>query len=438
MPSVQDTQTPTTTRRPRLRRRVRGKVMVLLCIFYALAYIDRSNISTAAPFIHTDLQLSDAQMGLVFSAFALPYAFLQMPGGWLGDRFGPRRTLAWLGGVWTAATVATGAAGGLGTLVASRLALGAGESAAFPTATAAMSRWLPAQLRGTGQGLVHAASRLGSAGAPLLVGAIIAAGSWRVSFYVVGGLSLVWAVVWFAFFRDRPKDHQAVTSVELEELDRGDAATDRRTSTPWRTVVPALLPVAVVDFCYGWLLWVYITWLPTVFQSSFGLDVGSYALYTSLVLAAGALGDLVGGWLADYLMRRCRSRRTARLLPLVVGLGGSLVALVPALLVHGLVTVTVSLAVAYFLLELTNSTLWALPMDMVPEHAGAASGFMNTGFGLAGTLSPLVFGVLLGATGGNWRVPLTLSLVLLVVGIAVSFLIKPHRRVPVDEGASVA
>ena len=412
--------------------------MVLLCIFYALAYIDRSNISTAAPFIHTDLQLSDAQMGLVFSAFALPYAFLQMPGGWLGDRFGARRTLAWLGGVWTAATVATGAAGAMGTLVASRLALGAGESAAFPTATAAMSRWLPAQLRGTGQGLVHAASRLGSAAAPLLVGAIIAASSWRVSFYVVGALSLVWVVVWLAYFRDRPRDHPAVTSVELEELDRGDAATDRRTGTPWRTVVPALLPVAVVDFCYGWLLWVYITWLPTVFQSSFGLDIGSYALYTSLVLAAGALGDLVGGWLADYLMRRCRSRRTARLLPLVVGLGGSLVALVPALLVHQLLTVTVSLAVAYFLLELTNSTLWALPMDMVPEHAGAASGFMNTGFGLAGTLSPLVFGVLLGATGGNWRVPLTVSLVLLVVGIAVSFLIKPHRRVPVDDAASVA
>ena len=438
MPSVQDTRTITTTRRPGLRRRVRGKVMVLLCIFYALAYIDRSNISTAAPFIHTDLHLSDAQMGLVFSAFALPYAFLQMPGGWLGDRFGARRTLAWLGGVWTAATVATGAAGALGTLVASRLALGAGESAAFPTATTAMSRWLPAQLRGTGQGpgprRLPARQRRGAAARGGDHRRQLVAGQLLRRRRTLAGLG----VVWLAYFRDRPKDHTAVTSVELEELDRGDAATDRRTGTPWRTVVPALLPVAVVDFCYGWLLWVYITWLPTVFQSSFGLDVGSYALYTSLVLAAGALGDLVGGWLADFLMRRCRSRRTARLLPLVVGLGGSLVALVPALLVHQLLTVTVSLAVAYFLLELTNSTLWALPMDMVPEHAGAASGFMNTGFGLAGTLSPLVFGVLLGATGGNWRVPLTLSLVLLVVGIAVSFLIKPHRRIPVEEGASVA
>jgi MFS family permease len=402
--------------------------MVLLCLFYALAYVDRSTISTAAPFIHTDLHLTDAQMGLVFSAFALPYAFLQMPGGWLGDRFGARRTLAWLGGVWAAATVATGASTGLASLVVSRLALGAGESAGFPTATTAMSRWLPAQLRGTGQGVVHAASRIGSAAAPLVVGATIAATSWRVSFVVVGGLSLIWAIVWFASFRDRPRDHHAVTSIELEELERGDAATERRTSTPWRTVVPALLPVAVVDFCYGWLLWVYVTWLPTVFQSSYGLDLGSYALYTSLVLAAGALGDLVGGWLADDLMRRCRSRRTARLLPLVLGLGGSHHAHVPALLGQRLLTVTLSLAVAYFLLELTNSTLWALPMDMVPEHAGAASGFMNTGFGLAGTVSPLAFGLMLGATGGSWRVPLAFSLVLLLVGVAVSILIRPHRR----------
>ncbi len=132
MPSVTDTQTSTTAPRSRLRHRVRSKVMVLLCIFYALAYIDRSNISTAAPFIKSDLHLSDAQLGLVFSAFALSYAFLQMPGGWLGDRFGARRTLAWLGGAWTVATVGTGASSGLGTLFAARLALGASESAAFP------------------------------------------------------------------------------------------------------------------------------------------------------------------------------------------------------------------------------------------------------------------------------------------------------------------
>ena len=325
--------------------------------------------------------------------------------------------------------MATGAATGMGTLFASRLVLGAGESAGFPTATTAMSRWLPASLRGMGQGVVHFASRLGSALTPIMVGAIIAISSGRVSFFVLGAVSLIWAVVWAVYFRDGPQDHDRVGADELEELRDGDAAQGRSTPTPWRALVPALLPVAIVDFCYGWLLWVYITWLPTVFQSSFGLDVTTYALYTSLVLVAGAVGDLAGGQLADALMVRCRSMRTARRLPLVIGLGGSIVALLPALFVHELLPVTISLAAAYFLLELTNSTLWALPMDMAPEHAGAASGFMNTGYGLAGSLSPLVFGILLGATGGNWRIPLLVSIGLLLVGVVVSLRIDPRRRV---------
>jgi sugar phosphate permease len=300
-----------------------------------------------------------------------------------------------------------------------------------------MSRWLPAQLRGTGQGLVHAASRLGNALAPLLVGGLIALTTWRTSFFLLGALSLVWAVVWALYYRDRPRDHTGVGEVELAELTRGQAAGERSAGTPWRAVVPALLPVAFVDFCYGWLLWVYITWLPTVFKNSFGLALGKFALYTSLVLLAGVAGDLVGGWLADVLVRRCRSMRTARRLPLLVGLVGSIAALLPALLVHSLATVTVSLAAAFFLLELTNSTLWAVPMDVVPEHAGAASGFMNTGYGLAGVLSPLVFGVLLDATGGNWRVPLLLSAGLLAAGALVTLRIDP-RRLVVREGAAAA
>jgi sugar phosphate permease len=420
-----------------MRHRVRGKVLVLLCVLYAISYVDRVNISTAAPSIQADLGLSDAQLGLVLSAFSIPYAFLQVAGGWLGDRLGARRTLSWLSGLWAAATVATGAATGLGSLFGARLLLGLGESAAFPTATSAMSRWLPAQLRGTGQGLVHAASRLGNALAPLLVGGLIALTTWRTSFFLLGALSLVWAVVWALYYRDRPRDHTGVGEVELAELTRGQAAGERSAGTPWRAVVPVLLPVAFVDFCYGWLLWVYITWLPTVFKNSFGLALGTFALYTSLVLLAGVAGDLVGGWLADVLVRRCRSMRTARRLPLLVGLAGSIAALLPALLVHSLATVTVSLAAAFFLLELTNSTLWAVPMDVVPEHAGAASGFMNTGYGLAGVLSPLVFGVLLDATGGNWRVPLLLSAGLLAAGALVTLRIDP-RRLVVREGAAAA
>ncbi len=414
-----------------LRHRVRGKVLVLLCVLYAISYVDRVNISTAAPSIQASMHLSDAKLGLVLSAFSIPYAFLQVAGGWLGDRIGPRRTLAWLSVLWAAATIATGLATGFGWLFAARLVLGLGESAAFPTATTAMSRWLPTELRGTGQGLVHAASRLGNALAPLLVGALIAVSSWRTSFFLLGALSLGWALVWARFFSDVPREHAGIGETELAELPALQPS-GRGAPVPWRRMVPALLPVAFVDFCYGWLLWVYITWLPTVFKNSFGLALGKFALYTSLVLLAGVAGDLVGGHAADALVRRCRSMRTARRLPLLVGLVGSIVALVPALLVQELVVVTISLAAAFFFLELTNSTLWALPMDIAPEHAGAASGFMNTGYGLAGVLSPSVFGVLMQATGGNWRVPLLLSVALLVAGALVALRIRPDRLVVRD------
>jgi sugar phosphate permease len=432
MTGTMNVQPPPTTVRSRpvvLRHRVRGKVLVLLCFLYAIAYVDRANISTAAPSIQADLHLSDAQLGLVLSAFSIPYAFLQVAGGWLGDRLGARRTLAWLSGICAVATIATGGAAGLAWLFGARLLLGLGESAAFPTATTAMSRWLPAQLRGTGQGLVHAASRLGNALTPLLVGALIAVSSWRTSFFILGGLSVIWAVVWGLYYSDVPREHAGVGPAELAELSPAQTAGRRSGTTPWRQMVPALLPVAFVDFCYGWLLWVYITWLPTVFKNSFGLALGRFALYTSLVLLAGVAGDLVGGHVADVLVRRCRSMRTARRLPLLVGLIGSVVALVPALVLHALVAVTISLALAFFLLELTNSTLWALPMDIVPEHAGAASGFMNTGYGLAGVLSPAAFGVLMQATGGNWRVPLLLSVGLLAVGALVTLRIDPRRLV---------
>jgi MFS family permease len=415
-------------RLPAMRHRVRGGVLGLLCVFYALSYIDRVNISTAAPYIQQELGLSKAQLGIALSAFALPYALLQIFGGWLGDRVGARRTMTWLAVVWAVATAATGLAVGLASLVAARLLLGLGESAAFPTATQAMSRWMPEQLRAFGQGIVHAASRLGNAASPLVVGGLIVLGGWRLSFYVLGVLSLVWAVVWVRFYRDVPREHPRTTETELAELPNRGAAPERKTGTPWRAMLVALFPVLIVDFCYGWLLWVYLTWLPSLFKDEFGLKLGQFALYTSLVLLAGVAGDLVGGRLSDELLRR-RDPVVARRLPLVLGLTASLVCLAPVLVVHSLLATTISLALAFFFLELTNSTIWALPMDVAPDHAGAASGLVNTGFGIAGVISPSVVGILLDRNGDDWRAPMLLSVVILGIGAVCALRVDPRRRV---------
>ncbi len=411
------TAVPSVPRGPSpVRHRVRGRVLALLSLMYALAYLDRVNIATAGPTIKAALELSNTQFGLAVTAFSLPYALTQVFGGLLGDRFGARRVLGVVGVLWGIATVLTGLAGGLVGLVLARGLLGLSEGAAFPTGTRAMSLWLPPDRRGFGQGVVHAASRASNALSPLLVAGLIGWLGWRGSFWAAGGLSVAWAVVWVVWFRDRPADHDAVGAQELEEMVYGDEPPRATPPTPWRPLLRRLAPLTVVDFCYGWLLWVYLTWVPSLFADQFHLELSGYALFASLTALGGVAGDALGGVLSDGLLRRTGDLRRARRTMLRVGLAGSAACLVPAALLDGLVAVTVSLAAAFFMLELANSPIWAVPMDVAPEHSGTASGLVNTGFGVAGILAPPVTGILIDVSGG-YAAPLALAAALLLVGV---------------------
>lgn len=410
------------------RGRVRGRILLLLCAMYFITYVDRVNISTAGPFIREDLGLSNTQFGLVMSAFAIPYAFFQIFGGLLADRFGPRKLLFAVGIIWALATAFTGFAAGFATLFAARLALGFGEGASFPGATQAMGRWLPADQRGFGQGITHAFARLGNAVAPLAVAAIIGVFDWRASFWILGGISLCWAVGWVLSYRDSPAEHPRMTDAELAELS-DNQRDDRRPPVPWRALLRRVLPLTFVDFCYGWMLWVYLTWIPSFFAGSYGLELAQFALFSTLVLVAGVVGDVVGGVVSDGLLRRTGNLRLARRSVLLCGLFGSFAFVVPTLFVHDLVLVTVCLALAFFFLELTNPVLWSVPMDLAPDHAGTAGGLMNTGFGVAGVVSPAIFGLLVDQTG-DWVVSFLVSAVLLLVGGLTALRIDPSNPVP--------
>jgi sugar phosphate permease len=193
-------------------------VLVLLCAMYFIMYIDRVNIATAAPLIKADLKLNNTQLGLVFSAFALPYAFFQLIGGWIGDRLGARLTLTICCAIVTLATMLTGAVGGLISLCTVRLALGFGEGAAFPTATRAMAIWTPESRWGFAQGITHSFARLGNAVTPPVIALLVAWTTWRASFVVVGLASFVWLCVWLWFFRNDPRNHPAITAADLRAL----------------------------------------------------------------------------------------------------------------------------------------------------------------------------------------------------------------------------
>jgi MFS family permease len=402
-------------------------VLILLCIMYAMTYIDRNNVSTAAYVFKTDLHLSNTQVGLVFSAFAYPYLIFQIVGGWVSDRFGARMALTVSAFIWGTATLLTGMANGLIALLCARLLLGFGEGATFPTATRAMSDWLPKEKRGFGQGITHSSARLGNALTPPLVAWLIAAVTWRGSFYILGIISLAWAVVWGIYFRNDPASHPAITSRELETLPDYAAKEHRaKKSIPWLPLTRRMLPVTAVYFCYAWTLWLYLAWIPSFFLHSYGLKLQNSALFSSGVFFAGVVGNTLGGVLSDRILARTGSLERARRNLVIIGFLCSLAFMVPLLFSHNLTAAAICLSMAFFFSEFTIGPMWAIPMDIAPRFAGSASGLMNTGTAFAAIISPLVFGFIIDKTG-NWELPFIGSICLLFIGAILAFWMKPDE-----------
>jgi MFS family permease len=405
-----------------------GQVLTVLCLMYLVMYIDRVNIATVAPRMTADLGLNNTEFGLAVSAFSYPYALFQLIGGWVSDRFGPRRALMMSGLVVCVATICTGLVGGLSSLIAARVVLGLGEGSAFPAATRALSVWMPRARWGFAQGITHSASRLGNALTPPLIAGLMAYTSWRGSFVAVGFAGVVWVALWWRVFRDDPRTHKGITAEEVTRLPPAPLrdVSGNVPSVPWFKLARRMLPVTAVDFCYGWTLWVFLTWLPSFFFRSFHLDLKHSALFSSGVLLGGMIGDTVGGVISDWLFRRTGSLQVARRNLIVVGMLGALCFLIPVVLMHDLTTVALCLSAACFFSELVVAPIWSVPMDIAPHYAGSASGMMNFGFGIAGIISPVVFGGVLDLTG-SWTIPFCGSIGLLLLGAGLSFFMRPDR-----------
>jgi sugar phosphate permease len=409
----------------RLKLGIRHLVLFVLCLMYFLAYVDRVNISVAGPMMRRELGLTPIELGFIFSSFAYPYAAMQIVGGWAADRFGPRLVLAALSLLWATATLLTGVSWSIGSLVAFRLLVGIGEGGAFPAATRAFTWWLPVRERGFAQGVTHSFARLGGAATPPLVLAIGARYGWRESFIALGAVSAIWTVLWLASFTDIPESHPWVRDDELAVIrEGGEQPRAVRESTPWSAILRSIWLVTVVDFCYGWSLWVFLTWLPSYLSDVRGFQPDRIALMTTLPLFAGVVGDALGGAISDAIYRRTGDLRLARRSMLVAGLGGASAFMLPAVVTESAIGAVWLLAATFFCLELANAVLWTLPLDIAGEHAGTAGGMMNVGFGVAGVLSPLVFGLLIQRTG-RYEIPLFVTAGLLLAGVVCSMRIDP-------------
>jgi MFS family permease len=402
------------------------RVLALLCVMYFITYVDRVNVSTAAIQFSKEFHLSNTQVGLLFSAFAYPYLLFQVFGGWVGDRFGPRRTLTICSMIWAGATVLTGLSTGLVSMFIARLLLGLGEGATFPTATRAMSNWTAANRRGFAQGITHAFSRIGNAVTPPIVTWLMIALSWRWSFIILGLISFIWAAIWGWYFRDNPREHARITPAEVEVL---PAYVGRKETpaVPWLALVKRMAPVTLVYFCYGWTLWLFLTWIPQYFLHNYHMNLKNSALFSSGVFLAGVAGDTLGGQVTDWLLARTQDRTKARSYMVVVCNTLTLASLLPILFVHDSTVAAVCLSLGFFFAEMTIGPMWAIPMDIAPKYSGTASGLMNIGSALAAILSPVVGGWIIDATG-NWDLPFIGSMGLMIVGAAGAFAMKPQQK----------
>jgi sugar phosphate permease len=415
---------------------VRYTILALICFLYFLSYLDRTAISVTAPAMIKEFHFNKATMGLVFSAFATTYALLQIIGGSLGDRFGPRAVLSFLMAMWSVFTVATGAAVNFVTLFTARLLFGLGEAGGFPVSTRALSAWFPKDMRGSLQGILHACSRTGGAVSPIIVVAIVAwTGSWRYAFFILGALGIAWAIAFYLVYRNSPSDMRGINQRELDYIGGASATTaaeaPQQRAIPWRQILtsPDVWLLTLAYFAYGYTFWIYITWLPTYLTDARHISFSGLALAVTIPLAGGVPGDLVGGWLSDYIYRRTGNLNLARRTLIAGAFIGTVVFIVPAVFVANVGAAIILLALAMFMLECAVSNCWAVAMDLGGQNfCGTISGIMNTGFGVAGILSPLIFGVLVDRTG-SWIAGFIVGSALLILGAVAIVFANATRQV---------
>jgi sugar phosphate permease len=404
-------------------------ILALICLMYLITYLDRVNISTAAPAISAEFGFDKLTMGTIFSAFAWAYALFQVPGGWLSDRFGPRAVLAAIVVFWSVMTAATAAAGGGASFIAARFLFGLGEAGAFPGATRAMQLWFPRRERGLVQGVTHSASRLGAALAPPIVVLIISFPGlgWRSVFYICGAVGLLWAVGWYLSYRNLPEEHGLVNRAELA-LIRGvgadgaiePAAIETKASVPWGVLLrsPNMWAIMCAYFTYIYCLWIFLTWLPTYLVEARHFTLIKVGVFAALPLFAGVVGDTVGGLATDWLLHKTGNARFARRSVAITGLLGCAVFIVPAALTSDPYMAVGCLTGAMFFLECTIGPSWAVPMDTGGKYSGTVSGMMNMAGNFGAAVSPLVFAALV-QYYGNWQLPFIVAAVLLVMGAAI-------------------
>lgn len=414
--------------------RARYWVVVFAVTLAVLSYIDRVVISQAAGPMMRDLNLTRTQMGSIFSAFAVAYALFEIPGGWMGDKMGARKVLMRIVIWWSIFTAATGYMWNFTSLYVARFLFGAGEAGCFPNLTKAFSAWLPSGERVRAQGIMWMFARWGGAFTPPLVVLTFNYMSWRGAFVLFGGLGVIWAIAFYIWYRDNPRDHKAVNEAELALLAGNERLAQGHGNVPWGKLLRSrsiwLLWLQYFSMSYPWYF--FITWLPTFLSERYpDLTATERANLAILPLFFGGVGSVFCGFISARVSTWTGSvSRTRRLMAMIGFFGAAAMTLVFLMMQGPTMGATMEAAIiamtflglASFFNDLVMPGAWATCMDVGGKYAGTVAGSMNMMGNLAGFVAPWLGGRIVDE-GLGWSTFLyTMAAMYLIGGISWPFI----------------
>jgi sugar phosphate permease len=426
--------------------------MGFLCVLSFLTYFDRLCIMRAQPMIETDLHITHAQMGVIFGVFWLAYALFELPGGWMGDRFGARSTLTRVVLAWSLFTALSGTATGFFSLLTLRFLFGVGEAGAYPNIARVQSRWLPASAQGRASGILWLVARWGGALSPLLFGMLmrefdspgfrslakttailrplVTLQSWRLGFFACGFAGLVWVAFFFPWFHDNPADHPSVNEAELSVIGGGKPIKPHATrdGKVWLALVssPSLwgLSMVYVFGSFGWSF--FVSWMPKFLLDVHHISFKDSEWMSAMPMLCGGVTCLIGGFVSDAIVKRTGRKRFGRAVFPVVGHVIAAVAIFGLRYVHTPLQAVVLMSVTMAAYDLGLGAKWAAIIDIGGVHSGIAAGFVNMLGNLGGnTLQPIIGAMIFHRWG--WGTLFTVYSAMYLLAAAMYLFIHPDH-----------
>ncbi|GAB2891797.1 MFS transporter [Paralcaligenes ginsengisoli] len=418
--------------------RVRWKIFFLMLFLVTINYVDRASISVAMPLIGKEFNIGPAVQGLLLSSFFWTYAFMQIPGGMLADKYGPRGVIAAATFFWGFFQAVAAVSTGWVVLLLTRLGLGASEAPIYPAGGKLNAIWMTQNERGRGATLLDGGAPLGSALGAILISFLIAIfQSWRVAF-VIAGVGTMIAGVWaWYYIRNNPRQHPGVNDSEAHHI---EASHMQEQASEPQVVSGRMLDFlkyrSVWGMFFGWmffntLFYGLLTWIPSYLSEVRGLNIKQMGGAVFIMFFAGFIGELVGGWLADKW--RAAGASQAKVMRTLCGIASILatISIFSVSQISDPVAVVVMLSATLFFLRWCG-LYWCIPAILGTRNTvGFLGGAMNLGGNIAGVGVPILVGLIVQTTGSFFLAFMVFAAAGAGLFICSTMLIDYSKKLPV-------